>query len=68
MHFIINKECTVEDLYGQYIINLDGINYFITEKNGEPLNPGNIVKISEDNLNQGMIRKSAPVIVEKAND
>ncbi|MDO4282535.1 MAG: hypothetical protein Q4D02_02770 [Clostridia bacterium] len=68
MNFIINKKCIVENVDGKYIIILNGIDYSIVEKNGELLNAGDIVKISKDNLSQGMIRKSTSIIVEKVNN
>lgn len=66
MHFIINRECIVENLNGENIIILNGINYSIIEKNNEILRPGDNVKISKENLDKGMIRKNNSIIVEKS--
>ena len=66
MHFIINKKCTVENLAGENTITLNGISYSIKEKNNEILKPGDIVKISRENLDNGIIRKNSSIIVEKS--
>lgn len=65
MHSIIDKKCIVQNIDRENIINFNGINYSIIEKNNEILRDGDIVKISKDNLNKGMIRKSNFIIVEK---
>lgn len=65
MHSIINKKRTVNKLGGEYLININGISYSIIEKNGELLKSGDIVRISKDNLNQGIIKQSTTIIVEK---
>lgn len=65
IYFSINKECVVKEVYGELVITIDAINYFIKEKNGKTLAEGDIVKISKDNLKREKISESTPIIVEK---
>ena len=65
IHYIVNRECVVKNNNGENIIELDGLAYPIIEKNNEILTPGDMVLISKDNINKGMIRQSDEIIVEK---
>lgn len=65
MHYIINKECVVKNFNGKNIIDLNGLSYPIIEKNNEILTPGDMVLVSKDNINKGIIRQNDEIIVEK---